>query len=211
MLSRIFSVPKIFVLAFVAAIACPQVHAQQQQATPRQVAALMEEVAALRNEVSRLRADVEDLREENARLLERAESRDRAGSTSQAEIAALRVEINGKFETLRKDIFADMEKRIAQSNADTNSALKKMQVQVNDALAGISRGDNAAATVAGQAPVAKPADMPDNGRLYKIRGGDTLSKIAREQGSKVNWILYANEGLNPNRLVPGQEILIPQN
>ncbi len=207
MLKNAFLVPKFLFVATVAAIACPQVFAQE--ASSRQVAALMEEVAALRNEVGRLRADIEDLRVENARLLERAGERDRSGGAAQAEIASLRVEVNGKLEAFRRDVFAELEKRISQSNTETNTALKKMQKQVNDALGGGSRGGAQAGNSQQPTPVSKPADLPENGVFYKIQAGDTLSKIAKENGSKVNWILYANEGLNPNKLVPGKEILVP--
>ncbi len=205
MFSSYFSKTKIATATLLFAAISP--FALAQQASPKQIAALMEEVAALRNEVGRLRADIEDLRIENARLSEKSNSRERQGGASQSEIAALRVEINGKFETLRREIFGELEKRISVSNSETNAALKKMQNQVNNALG--SSGTTQKSTP--QAPVARPSDLPENGVMYKIRGGDTLTKIAREHGSKMSWILYANEGLNPNRLIPGTEILIPKN
>lgn len=177
-----------------------------QQPSARQVAALVEEITALRDEVNRLRMDVEDLRSENARLLEKKASGKNAAAGIDAEIAALRVEFSGKIETLRRELLAEIDKRISRSNADVNAALKEMRRQVNEALDGKSTNAGTPST-----PVAEPKDLPQNGIRYKIRPGDTITKIAKENRSKTNWILYANPGLNPNRIIPGKEILIPQN
>ena len=69
-----------------------------------------------------------------------------------------------------------------------------------------------------------PASPPDNpppatggtqkGYEYTIANGDTLSGIAKKcssQGVKVTWeqILAANPGLNPNSLIVGKKIFIP--
>lgn len=175
-----------------------------RQASPRQVAALIEEVTALRDEVNRLRMDVEDLRSENARLRENLERKSKL-SENASEIASLRVEINNKLETLRREICAGVDKRIAEMVANTNAALEKMRSQVNKALAGgQSSGSPAPAT-----PLKEPKDLPENGITYKIKKGDTLSKIAREHRSKLEWILYLNPGLNANNLSIGKEIVIP--
>lgn len=175
-----------------------------QQLSARQIAALIEEVTALRDEVKRLRLDVEDLRAENVRLQEQTsrKGKDAAGA---AEIASLRVEINNKLEAQRREIGEEVEKRIARVNADTNAALKNIQKQVNDALDGKSQR---AATPT--APTTQPKDLPASGILYKIKAGDTLSKIARAHGSKIAWILFVNEGMDPNRLQVGKEIVVPQ-
>lgn len=189
-----------FVVFCVAAF--PQeILAQQRQAiSARQIAALIEEVTALRDEVNRLRLDVEDLRAENARLLEKA-GRKGDNSKNAAEIASLRVEVNNKLEAQRREIGNEIEKRIARVNEETNKALKNIQKQVNDAL------DTKSVPAA---PAAKPKDLPENGILYVVKSGDTLSRIAREHNSKIAWILFVNQGLNPNRLQPGKEIVIPQ-
>lgn len=172
-----------------------------QQLSARQVAALVEEVTALRDEVKRLRMDVEDLRAENARLTEKVESRKRPTGDA-AEIAAVRVEVNNKIEAQRREIAAEVEKRISRVNSEVNAALKDIRKQVNDALD--------SASVKNAETPAEPKDLPANGIRYKIKAGDTLSKIAREQRSKISWILYVNRGLNPDKLRSGAEIIIPQ-
>lgn len=176
-----------------------------QQLSARKVAALIEEVTALRDEVNRLRMDVEDLRAENARLEESLRSKKRSTGEA-AEIASLRVEINNKFEAQRREIAAEVEKRIARVNTEVNAALSDMRKQVNATLDSL-RADKPAKPVT---PMKQPTDLPAKGISYKVKVGDTLSKIARTQNSKVEWILFVNPGLDANRLHVGKEIVIPQ-
>lgn len=47
------------------------------------------------------------------------------------------------------------------------------------------------------------------GILYTIRAGDTLFQLARRYNTTVDLILRYNPGIDPNRLLVGQEICIP--
>lgn len=62
--------------------------------------------------------------------------------------------------------------------------------------------------------VASPAAQPRAGaRTYTVKSGDTLGEIAkRELGSAQRWneIQALNPGLNPNRMVVGAELVLPQ-
>jgi len=62
--------------------------------------------------------------------------------------------------------------------------------------------------------VATPAAQPRAGaRTYTVKSGDTLGEIAkRELGSAQRWaeIQALNPGLNPNRMVVGAELVLPQ-
>ena len=67
-----------------------------------------------------------------------------------------------------------------------------------------SGGDNSATTPSG----------PENGHYYIIKDGDRLSDIVkayRAQGVKVTTaqILKANPGLDPNKIISGKKIFIP--
>jgi len=46
-------------------------------------------------------------------------------------------------------------------------------------------------------------------KRYRIRKGDTLIQIARRFGTSIDEIRFVNGIKNPNRIHPGQEILIP--
>jgi len=54
-----------------------------------------------------------------------------------------------------------------------------------------------------------PVPTCPGGTLYTIRAGDTLFSIARRFNTTVEAILRANPGLDPNRLMIGQQICIP--
>ena len=51
-------------------------------------------------------------------------------------------------------------------------------------------------------------DYPRTGTTYSVKRGDTLSKVARDLGSKVDWIRNANR-LSSDIIYPGQELFIP--
>jgi len=52
---------------------------------------------------------------------------------------------------------------------------------------------------------------PTSGSTYIVRRGDTLTKIARDHGVSLRDLLRANPHIqDPNRILPGQEIRIPE-
>ncbi|MBE3577690.1 MAG: LysM peptidoglycan-binding domain-containing protein, partial [Limnochordales bacterium] len=56
---------------------------------------------------------------------------------------------------------------------------------------------------------AQQAPSCPGGTIYVIRAGDTLFRLAQRFNTTVDAILRANPGLDPNRLVIGQQICIP--
>jgi resuscitation-promoting factor RpfA len=69
-----------------------------------------------------------------------------------------------------------------------------------------------AAPAAAPAPLAAPAAAPTGGATYTVAAGDTLGKIAQQQGVAGGWqALYAaNDQLsNPNRISVGQVLQLP--
>ena len=54
-----------------------------------------------------------------------------------------------------------------------------------------------------------PKDAVDSAKRYKVRRGDTLARIARRFGTSVSSIKQNNKIRNPNKIQPGQELLIP--
>ena len=55
----------------------------------------------------------------------------------------------------------------------------------------------------------QPSPPPCSGFFYTIRPGDTLFELAQRFGTTVSAIIAANPGIDPARLVPGQQICIP--
>lgn len=192
--TKIFWVAAIVFAAF-------SVPAFAQQISPAKFAGLLEDVAALRSEVARLRMELEELRVENARLMQLAEKKVNPKDEVAAKIASLRAEMKEANAVQRREI-----------NAETDAKIEKLGKEVNRALADLSQNVNQVAGVEGgiSAPVAKPKDLPSAGIEYTVKPGDTLGKIISKNRSKLNWILYANPDLNPNKIFPGQKIFVPQ-
>jgi LysM repeat protein len=52
--------------------------------------------------------------------------------------------------------------------------------------------------------------MPRTGTPYRVKSGDTVTKIARQFGSKIEWILQANKLPSTGALRADVEIFVPQ-
>jgi LysM repeat protein len=55
-----------------------------------------------------------------------------------------------------------------------------------------------------------PSDQPQTGVKYRVKSGDTVTKIALRHGSKVEWILKANNLSSPAALKADVDIFVPQ-
>lgn len=184
----------------VSAFAAPLQPAAGNQTDSRRLAVLSNEIRALRDEVGQLRAGLEAMREENARL--RAELENAKNAALKSDLAALRSEIIGKLNAYA----AENDERFAKQNKETNTALQNVAAQVNSALAANAKQQ----TSSGREVVSAPKDLPESGIEYTVKPGDTLTKIAKSNQSKIDWILYANPGLRSDKLFAGQKIVIPQ-
>lgn len=178
-----------------------------------QIAGMQQDLAELRNEVEKLKLENADLRE----ALVKQRNATVANSTS-TETAA-----RTKAETL-----AEVDRRLKQQTADVNAALAELTRRVDAALAGRQPNGNrpttpptkAAGTTPGTTPpAANPPAVPDDGlaaeiprtgTTYKVKSGDTVTRIARQFGSKVEWIIQANKLSGPAALRADVEIFVPQ-
>jgi LysM repeat protein len=181
-----------------------------------QLAGMQQDLAELRNEVEKLKLENADLRDalnkqRNATV----------GNSSNAEAAA----------RTKAEALAEVDRRLKQQTADVNAALAELARRVDAALAGrqpvVNRPVTPAAKPSGTPPsttgVAPPAttpppapedglptDMPRTGSTYKVKSGDTVIRIARQFGSKVEWIIQANKLSNAGALRTDVEIFVPQ-
>ena len=179
-----------------------------------QIAGMQQDLSELRNEVEKLKLENADLRE--ALVKQRNAT---AGNSTSAEASA-----RTKAETL-----AEVDRRLKQQTADVNAALAELARRVDAALAGRQVPANRPTTTpptkaAGTPPSATPpaanppatpddglaAEIPRTGTPYKVKTGDTVSRIARQFGSKVEWILQANKLSSPAALRADVEIFVPQ-
>jgi LysM repeat protein len=178
-----------------------------------QLAGMQQDLAELRNEVEKLKLENSDLRDalnkqRNATV----------GNSSNAEASA----------RTKAEALAEVDRRLKQQTADVNAALAELGRRVDAALAGRPSTGNRPVTPptkstvtppSTNAPVPNtpagqedglPAEMPRTGSTYKVKSGDTAIRIARQFGSKVEWIVQANKLSGPGALRADVEIFVPQ-
>ena len=181
-----------------------------------QLAGMQQDLAELRNEVDKLKLENADLRD--ALNKQRNAS---VGYSSNSEASA----------RTKAEALTEVDRRLKQQTADVNAALTELGRRVDAALAGRQPLANRPVTppvkptvtppsTTGVAPPATtppaapedglPSDIPRTGTPYKVKSGDTVTKIARQFGSKVEWILQANKLPSAGALRADVEIFVPQ-
>ena len=137
-------------------------------------------------------------------------------STLQKAVAAHDAEI-AKIATLESDVRATATK----ADADVKSLRAGIQTTfdqvggeigtINAKIAKIEEAQKArAAAPAAKGGAAAPTGVLNADGTYTIGSGDTLAKVARKFGVKLDAIEAENPGLDPARLRVGQKIRIPK-
>jgi len=106
---------------------------------------------------------------------------------------------------------------IAKANATTVDALLKANPNITDPnkiYAGASlylpTAQSASPTPAPVSPTPTPTPIAPSGAGYSIRSGDTLSAIARSQGTTIDELMRLNPNIkNPNLIYAGQSLTLP--
>lgn len=171
--------------------------------TSAQLVGIQQDLTELKAEVEKLRLENADLRAEVSRL--RTVPAPAAPAAKGADAESL--------VRLKAEILAELDRRLKLQTGDVNAALADLTKQVNAALGRPAPTAPAPApgAPAPNAPVEGfPADMPQTGIKYTVKSGDSVTKVARNNKSKVEWILKANSLSNPNDLKAGSVIFIPQ-
>ena len=170
-----------------------------------QIAGMQQDLAELRNEVEKLKLENADLR---SALNRQKASQSPAASQGEA------------ISKARAETLAEVDRRLKQQTDEVNAALVELTRQVNAALG--KTGPTPAtkstkapkATAQTEAPAtteeAAPSDVPQTGIKYRVKSGDTVTKIALRNGSKVDWILKANNLSSPAALKADVDIFVPQ-
>jgi len=163
-----------------------------------QLAGMQQDLAELRIEVEKLKLENADLRASLARA--------KAGLGQPAAAG-------DSLAKSRAEILNEVDRRLKQQTDDVNAALAELTRQVNAAL---GKSGAAPAAKSGKAAPesvveeAAPADIPRSGIKYRVKAGDTVTKIALRNGSKVDWILKANNLSSPAALKADVDIFVPQ-
>lgn len=164
-----------------------------------QLAGMQQDLADLRTEVEKLKLENADLR---AALARQKAGQGQSASTNEAVAKA------------RAEILNEVDRRLKQQTDDVNAALAELTRQVNAALGksgSASATKSAKPTAQATEPAAgTPSDQPLTGAKYRVKSGDTVSRIAQRLGSKVEWILKANNLSSPAALKADVDIFVPQ-
>jgi LysM repeat protein len=171
------------------------------------------QLAGLQQDLSELRNEVEKLKLENADLRDALNKQRNAtvGNSSSAEAAA----------RTKAEALAEVDRRLKQQTVDVNAALAELARRVDAALAG--RQPTATRPMPPSTSPTKPVgtppaapddglstDIPRTGSTYKVKPGDTVIRIARQFGSKPEWIMQANKLPSAGALRSDVEIFVPQ-
>ncbi len=182
----------LFIFVFTASLARAQDAATQQQIDKLygQIQDLTEAQAAQNKRLDALEKDISDLHDK----LNQPSASGSADADDLKKLAAQVQEIDKKRQDDNELILKQIEKLGKVSGVSTSVHRTSSTVSTND--------PNATAT------------GPQKGYDYTIAANDTVSAIAkacRAQGVKVTsaQILAANPGLNPNSLIVGKKIFIP--
>ena len=170
-----------------------------------QIAGMQQDLAELRNEVEKLKLENADLR---SALNRQKASQSPAASQGEA------------ISKARAETLAEVDRRLKQQTDEVNAALAELTRQVNAALGktGPAPATKPAkapkATAQAEAPAtteeAAPSGVPQTGIVYRVKSGDTVTKIALRNGSKVDWIIKANNLSSPNELKADVDVFVPQ-
>ncbi|MCH2036217.1 MAG: LysM peptidoglycan-binding domain-containing protein [Puniceicoccaceae bacterium] len=164
------------------------------------VAGLKQDLSLLSQEVRMLRLEIEQLSRDNSALRTQLNA-NQADQSLQEKLTA----ISSGLERVRIDYQAADTKNKATIIAELNQQMAVLTKQVQAAIHSIA---NAQPKIA--LPTNFSDDYPKTGVSYTVQPGDTLSAIARIQGSSIKHIQNANKIVNPSRdLQVGQTIFIP--
>ena len=169
--------------------------AQNQEARAL-VADLSQDIALMDRQVRGLKLDIEILKENQAE------------TNKQSSIRALEIKLNQMSNDLNalKTAISAQEKRIKQAVLD--EVAKQMNVYVSNINSQLGLKNNSEKK--SEVKEVFTDNYPKSGVSYEVQSGDTLSQIAVQFGSKVEYIQNANQINDPARdLRVGDIIFIP--
>ena len=167
------------------------------------VANLSQDVNILAQQLKTLKLEIAEMRRENAHLRSQVAAAS-SNQTTQSQINNLSTAID----TLRREYRQADEAQKVQIIAEVSRQIDELGKETQSALNTVANAVGSAPNVV--TPVRFSEDYPKTGITYTVRGGDTLSKIARQHGSSIKHIQNANKIANPSKdLRVGETIFIP--
>lgn len=189
--------PVSLLLCFIFSSVCmnENLSAQNQEARAL-VADLSQDIALMDRQIRGLKLDIEILKDNQLETL------------NKSSVRSLELKLNQMSNDLNalKDTVSAQEKRIKQALLD--EVAKQMNTYVSQINTQIGFTENQASN--GDVKKVFSDTYPKSGVSYEVQSGDTLSQIAVQFGSKVQYIQDANQINDPARdLRVGDIIFIP--
>lgn len=180
----------------------PHLSSAQSTSLNVRLADLSSDLNRLDQIVRSLRLEVEALRRENRQMRDWVEEQ-LSGSVDRP-----------VSEERMNTVLREYERRIQAANrVSRESLVNEVSREIETLAEQTQKAINALAkSVEGQPQLEQVIvfsdDYPGSGTSYTVKSGDSLGKIARTLGSKVDWIRNANR-LSSDIIYPGQELFIP--
>jgi LysM repeat protein len=169
------------------------------------VANLKQDMELVTRELAGLRTEVELLRRENAQLKVQVEQFNRKQS-SNAGVSS------GALQRM-SDRLLTIESRLSHSEKTQIALQNGIEAKMGSLISQMNKGFE---QVHSPPPKSSPVpsfnqDYPQNGFVHKVEKGETVSSIAKKYSSKTQWIIHANQIVDPKRVFIGKELFVPQN
>ena len=168
------------------------------------VANLKQDMELVNRELVGLRTEVELLRRENAQLKVQVEQSSRKLSSNAGVSSEVIQRINERTQKL--------EIRLIQSEKSQIALQKSIESKMGNLISQMNKGFDQVQSSSSK-PVPAPSfnqDYPQKGFVHKVEGGETISSIAQKYSSKTQWIINANQIVDPKKVFIGKELFIPQ-
>ena len=138
------------------------------------------------------------------------------------QVSSLKKTVTAQADTIAK--IPDLENQVRSTASKAENDVKSLQAGIQKALtdvgtefgnvnAKIAKIEDAMkkpAPAAGKGAAAAPTGVMNPDGTYTIAAGDTLAKIARKFGVRVDSIEAENPGIDSSRLKVGQKIRVPK-
>ncbi len=170
-----------------------------------QLANLTQDVALLSQQVGQLRLEVEQLRRENAQLRQQTANDERL----RAELREIAVQAEARSSNLRRELLAADARQRKEIVAEVATQIEQLAGQTQKAIDAVAKASSVRADL--PETVTFSDDFPkENGVLYEVQPGDTLSGIARKFNARIRDIQNANRIADPRALRVGQTLFVPR-
>ena len=179
--------------------------AQQPPAPPLPVlvADLQQDVRILQQQMRQMRIDMEAMTRENERLRREVEEATRRSAVQYVTVAQLNDAVQGSQRRMTDLLARNRTEITNQVSSEIESLAEKTERAINALARSVEGRPRVERTVTFS------DDYPRSGTSYKVRRGDTLSRIAQQNNSRVEWIRNANR-LASDTIFEGQELFVPQ-